>query len=285
MSGRLDTPASRPRKPLRPDEEWARGVISRTLSLAVDQHDDGSRDGMHDLWIRYTHAPSAAVEVTAAADEDSIKLQKLVTPRAPLIVDVLKSNWLVYLDPAVDGGKWRINALPRFASELERAGQRRVDVEADDVDGPWETRAHELGIAHASQIGNASPGTIYVMVDTRPGRSAGYVGDTGDPIAAWVGPFLRSERPDVLAKLADSQARERHAFVLMPGIGFTPAPFAVSELFFRASLPLPLTPPQLPEELTHVWVVPMRDGSAGCYWDPALGWSLVRTPSGSREPS
>ena len=65
----------------------------------------------------------------------------------------------------------------------------------------------------------------------------------------------------------------------MPGIGFTTAPFAVTELLIRAYLPLPLAEPKLPEEVTHVSVVPMRDGSVGCYWDPALGWSPVRTPS------
>jgi hypothetical protein len=265
-------------KPLRPEEEWARGIIGRTLAVAVEQHDDNSENRMHDLWIRYTHAPPAAVEVTTAADRHSIKLQKLVTPRTPLIVDLLNSNWLVYLDPAVDGGNWRIDALPRFVAELEGAGQRRLDVEPDDVVGTWETRARDLGIAHVSQIGIASPGTIHVLVDQVPGRSAGFVGDTGDPIAAWVGEFLRDERPDVLVKLADSQAPERHAFVLVPGIGFTTAPFAVTELLLRADLPLPLVEPQLPDEVTHVWIVPMRDERSGCYWRPDGGWLMVLTP-------
>ena len=65
-------------KALKPEEEWARDVISLTLSLPVEQHDDNSSNRMHDLWIRHGDGPPAAVEVTAAADEESIKLWKLV---------------------------------------------------------------------------------------------------------------------------------------------------------------------------------------------------------------
>jgi hypothetical protein len=60
-------------KPLRPEEEWARDIISQTLSVPVEQHDDNSRDGMHDLWIVYPDRPPAAVEVTAAADPEAIE--------------------------------------------------------------------------------------------------------------------------------------------------------------------------------------------------------------------
>ena len=107
-------------------------------------------------------------------------------------------------------------------------------------------------------------------------RSAGFVSPTGDPIAAWVGPFLRDERPDVEAKLGRSGAHERHAFVLIPG--FTTAPFAVSELLMRREAALPLLSPQLPREVTHVWVVGMWYGAAGCMWSPESGWASIRTP-------
>jgi hypothetical protein len=63
---------------------------------------------------------------------------------------------------------------------------------------------------------------------------------------------------------------------------FTTAPFAVSELLMTGWVRLPLTPPQLPVEVTHVWVVPMAYDVAGFYWAPDAGWSAVRTPSAPR---
>jgi hypothetical protein len=164
-------------------------------------------------------------------------------------------------------------------TELEKAGEGRVDVEPEDLVGDWETRAHDLGIAHASRIGPALPGTIHVHIDPLLERSAGFVGETGDPIAAWVGTFLKDERPDVLVKLQQSNAPERHAFVLVPPIGFTTALFAVSEVLMRrGDAPLPVAKPQLPAEVTNVWVVGMWREGAGCYWGPDTGWARVATP-------
>jgi hypothetical protein len=61
-------------KPLRVEEEWARAIISRALSVPVEQNDDGSRNAMHDLRIMYANRPPAAVEVTLAADAEAIEL-------------------------------------------------------------------------------------------------------------------------------------------------------------------------------------------------------------------
>lgn len=266
-----------PVKALRPEEAWARGVISHTLSVSVEQHDDNSEDRMHDLWIRYGRKSPAAVEITAAADPESIKLWKLVNRGGRLVVEGLNGGWFVWLVPSSVGAKRRFEELPSFLAELEGAGERQVDVELEGATvGGWEARARDLGIAHASQNATDFPGSVYVSIHPLLERSAGFVGLTGDPIAAWVGTFLQNERPKVLVKLAGSHARERHAFVLVPG--FTTAPFAVSELLMRPHPPLPLSEPQLPTEVTHVWVVGMWNDGAGCYWDPDTGWSPVLTP-------
>ena len=54
--------------------------MAEALGVEVVQHDDGSRDGMHDLDILRADRRDAA-EVTAAADAESIQLWKLVTDR------------------------------------------------------------------------------------------------------------------------------------------------------------------------------------------------------------
>jgi hypothetical protein len=86
-------------KALRPEEEWARDIISRTLSLPVEQHDDGSKDGMHDLWIVDGDTSEAAAEVIAAADSESIKLWKLANSGGRWLVEGLAGGWLVSLVP------------------------------------------------------------------------------------------------------------------------------------------------------------------------------------------
>jgi hypothetical protein len=270
-------------KALRPEEEWAREIISRTLSVPVEQHDDGSRDGMHDLWIARHDGPPAAVEVTAAADQESMKLWKLVNSGEPLIVPGLHGGWFVSLEPISTRAKWRAKQIPAFLGELEDAGEREVDVEeASLVVGGSAARARELGIASASQSGATdTPGSVYFTVDGPLERRGGFVPMTGDPIAAWVGDFLREERPDVVRKLGRSQATERHAFILVPG--FTTAPFSVSVLLAQQRIALPVAAPQLPVEVTHVWVVGMWYGVEGCFWAPDSGWSSVRTLPTSSE--
>jgi hypothetical protein len=265
----------RPVKGLRPEEEWARLVVSQALSVPVEQHDDNSRDGMHDLWIVYPNGLPGAMEVTLAADSESIELYGLMFGGRRQIFAGLAGGWSVVLDPSARAKKLS-PALQPFLAELEEAGQRRVDVEPGGVSvGTWEQRARDLGIANLFQGGTHYPGSVYVSIDPR--HSAGMVAPTGDAIAAWIGDYLRAERPDVLLKLERSGVQERHAFVLVPG--FTTAPFAVTELLMNEHARLPLVPPQLPTEVTHVWIVGSFYDVEGFYWAPAIGWSPVRTPA------
>jgi len=232
---------------------------------------------MHDLWIVQRESPRAAVEITAAADPESIKLTKVVNSGGRLIVEGLEGGWLVSLEPFSARAKWRAKQIPRYLAELEAAGVREVNVEAGAViTGRWAPRARDLGITHVFQSDTDFPGSVYFSPDLLLERSGGFVPLNGDPIAAWVGNFLRDERPDVVNKLGRSNAAERHAFVLVPG--FTTAPFAVSVLLTTQHIALPVIDPQLPTEVTHVWVVGMWHDVDGCYWDPAIGWSRVRTP-------
>jgi hypothetical protein len=54
-------------------------VISQTLAVPVEQHDDGSEPRMYDLRIVYPERPAGVVEVTAAADRETTEFWNLVT--------------------------------------------------------------------------------------------------------------------------------------------------------------------------------------------------------------
>jgi hypothetical protein len=88
-------------KRLRGEEEWARSIMSEVLGVAVSQHDDGSRPGMHDLDLLHPDRPHGAAEVTAAADGECLALWRLMNGNDERwIVPELDGGWLVSLDPA-----------------------------------------------------------------------------------------------------------------------------------------------------------------------------------------
>lgn len=97
---------------LRAEEKVAAATITRTLGLQVKQYDDGTQPGMHDLNIITAEDSPAAVEVTAAADPDSLQLWKLVNGRGERwIVPDLHGGWMVHLKPTARA-KLLLNELP-----------------------------------------------------------------------------------------------------------------------------------------------------------------------------
>jgi hypothetical protein len=80
------------------------------------------------------------------------------------------------------------------------------------------TVADELGIVSANQSDTDFPGSIYVMPELPLDRVAAFVGDTADPVAEWVGGFLREPaQQDVIRKLEESVRRLRVSRLLLVG--------------------------------------------------------------------
>jgi hypothetical protein len=106
-------------------------------------------------------------------------------------------------------------------------------------------------------------------------KTTGYAAETGDNLARWVGTWLREPvRSDNLTKLGRSGAGERHMFILLPSMA--EVEFGVTELFMRSDAPLPAAPPDLPAEVTHVWVASVW-GYPGMRWSPEAGWESFAT--------
>jgi hypothetical protein len=254
-------------KPLRPEEEWARQVIEATLDVSVVQHDDNGGAAMYDLRILRLDRP-AAVEVTAAADSASIELWRIINGGDERWqVDGLAGGWAVSLLPTARG-KVVLRCLPSFLLELEVAGvpQLRGRPGASGLSG----RAAELGVVSASQYGTDFPGSIYPTIELSHDRSYGVVAGDGDSLPQWIEEYL-TRHPDVLDKLRRAGTQERHVFIIVPG--FSTAPFGVTDLLMRHEPPMPTTPPRLPPEITHLWVVSTWTIGRGVRWAPQLGWS------------
>jgi hypothetical protein len=86
----------------------------------------------------------------------------------------------------------------------------------------------------------------------------------------WIRNFLRApETADVRAKLANSGAEERHAFVAASHS----SPWAVYHLLNREmSGDLPTEPPDLPAEVTHLWLLAVPPTGRCLTWWPDRGW-------------
>ena len=259
-------------KALRPEEEWARQMMSHALGLPVVQHDDGSLEGMHDLDVLYD-GETAAVEVTSAADGESIALWNLMNGRNERwVVDELQGGWMVSLEPSARAKRLKTE-LPRLLRELEICGLTELRPWRGSARGHLAEVARELGVASAGQRATDFPGSIYITIQLPTERAGGFVADTGDALPTWVAEFLRApKRRDVLDKLARSGRSERHAFVLLPG--FAEAPFGVTDLLMLDSAPLPLADPQLPDDVTHVWLVSGWASGRGFRWCRTSGWGF-----------
>jgi hypothetical protein len=267
---------------LRPEEEWARSIISRVLATPVEQNDDGTEPGMYDLRILYPDRPAGAVEVTAAADRESIELWRLMNEsNERWQVERLVGGWSVHVLPTARAKRLR-SELPSLLLSLEQAGRRELRIDLAAHGGRLlERSARRLGVVHAFQSGTDFPGSIYVNLELPPEQTGGWVADTGDALAEWLGDFLTEPRQeDVRQKLARSRAAERHAFVLIPG--FSTAAFAVIDLLIREGAPLPNIDPRLPPEITDVWAVSSWSSGVGFHCSSETGWLIFDKGAGLR---
>jgi len=262
---------------LRGEEKVAAATIVKTLSLTVEQHDDGSQPGMHDLSIVTADGSLAAVEVTAAADPDSIQLWKLVNRRderdVRWTVPELQGGWMLHLEPTARANRL-LKELPALLGELEDQEVTEIPPQRKRQEAPEsvEGRARALGIVSGNQSGTDFPGSIYLTIEQPRERTGGVVDSTGSAVPGWVRSFLLApQQSDVLGKLARSGASERHAFILVPG--FTTAPFGVVDMLWRGQDDLvPATSPDLPEQVTHVWLMAFWTIGSGLRWSPDGGW-------------
>ena len=262
---------------LRGEEEWARTCIGEALGAEVESHDDGSEPKMFDLRIRYPDGRQGAVEVTAAADTQSIELWNLVNGGGRWIEPGIEGGWSVVLLPRARAKRLK-SELPAFLSRMEREGIKNIRVN-EWHPGPYDFEASRLGITYLFQGGTDYPGSIYPTIELPGEKAGGMVPTEGEPLPKWISAWVAApEQRHNLEKLSAAEG-ERHLFIILPG--FADAPFEVTDLLTRDGAPLPTEPPNLPEVVTHIWCVSTWNSGAGIRWSPERGWEhFSRTGSG-----
>lgn len=256
---------------LRDEELWVSSCITHVLSnVEVRQHDDQSHDSMYDLDLIYPDGSKAAVEVTSAVDGESVALWKLMNGDGRWQEPSLIGGWSVSLVPSARA-KVIKSRLPILLADFERRGLTRFEPSTFPAD-PRDALARSLGVASAWQGPTDYPGSVYLTIELPSERSGGMVADTGDALATWLSEWTHeSHQNDNRRKLASSSATERHLFILVSG--FTTAPFSVTDLLMRDHAPLPTIDPDLPDEITDVWVMSTWNSGDGFRWSSPRGWS------------
>ncbi|MEV5266009.1 hypothetical protein [Streptomyces werraensis] len=258
---------------IREDEQWVRRCLQAALpGVEVRPHDDGSQPNMHDFDLVRGGHRYAAMEVTAAADAESISLWKSMTRGGRWIEAGLAGGWIVELLPTARMKTVRTR-LPPLLAQMERLSFRTLRDAQKDARSQLASQADRMGVVSAFQSpATEFPGSIYCLIKQPPEKAGGWEAPTGDAFAHWVSGWIgEPKQADNLAKLQRSGADERHLFVILPG--HTVAPFAAFDLLMRPAAPLPVTDPVLPREVTHLWAMSTWHAGDGFAWSPGAGWS------------
>lgn len=257
---------------LRRDEAWAAACLEAALpGVGVRQYDDNSREAMHDLDIVRGETLVGACEVTSAADGRLIGLWNEVNgPKGRHIESGLQGGWTLSLKPACRRKKLMAGIRP-FLEDLESRQITQAGWYAEHPD--VEVTMDALGIDHVFQSPRTSyPGSVYFMIDLPSEMSGGAVPETGDPLCEWLEGWVADpSRARKVDKLLKSAAPEKHLFVILPS--FSEAPFVAFDPLMRNDGPLPTKPLELPDGLTHLWVMSMWSDGDLFAWEPANGWA------------
>jgi hypothetical protein len=138
-----------------------------------------------------------------------------------------------------------------------------------------------LGIAGLDQDGTKQPGSVYLTIELSPDQSGGAVPNHGESLSEWISAFLgQAAQQDISTKLGRAGTDQRHVFVFVPFL--TLAGWPVPCLLMSDPVLLPVRKPQLPAEITHVWIASMWNTETGVRWTPDVGWEHFSKQVGRR---
>jgi hypothetical protein len=255
-------------------EQWARRILEKELKRDVTMNDDGSAPGMYDLRIGLAGAPEMAIECVGAVDQIWTETWNVGPAEGPLQLSIT-GDWRIVIarESKVKKIRQRVEGLLR---ELEDRGVHnvRVDHLLKRYDGELFNELESLGITRAYCFRLPGTGEVHLGMS----RIAGAVDAQGGTVQEWIGGFLLSpQRKDVLDKLDNSGAAERHVFVL---VDFGGAPWSVLSYLSRNIEHPPVAEPNLPSPVTGVWIASLF-GTQGIRWD-GTEWRLFQAREESR---
>lgn len=230
-------------------ELWAKDIIEKQLGVEVTYHDDNSMPSMVDLIVQNNGRTEYAIECVGAVDPVATETWNVGPATGPFQVDS-SGDWLVSIRDTADIRllKRKIDGVIRDCESIGLTKYMEVDWQLESYSESLFNALNDLGITSLQMYRESGEGRLHLSMDG-PG---GPVGHNADALVEWVGDFLqRKDKEDVIKKLQNSCALERHAFIV---IALGGAPWA-AESYFSGRMPLPGKEPKLPDSVTGIWVV------------------------------
>ncbi len=264
--------ARRAASPIGDFEAVAARVVARLTGALVFLDDDGSQDRMPDIRIEYWDCGPSYGEVWTDTDPQYAAMHsRLMKPENRLPLELtepgLSRVWWVAVSGTTNVDRLE-KEIGKILKQLERSGMTFEDArELARYDEPRVTELLRHGVVRVSSRprGAGEPGTIRLS----PGGISGSATTAWAPVADWLSRTLFSERlDDVRSKLAATGSPERHLFL---GVTFS----SPGDVFFALSdskQSLPDEPPDLPREITHLWLMRAESPGRCIAWFPDRGW-------------
>lgn len=230
-------------------EDRAKKIIANELGEKVEVHDDGSESGMYDLRIGPKSAPKYAIECVGAVDPVATETWNIGPAKGPIKVNS-SGDWIVSIDKSTSIKSLKLdisNVIGRCES-LGLTEYTPVDWQLMRFNAELFNALDDLGITSFHMYREVGNSNAHLTMD----GGGGPINQSGDDLVDWVSEFLSSDdKTDVVKKLRDSNAKEKHAFI---PIALGGAPWNV-ESYFLGDMAVPNSSPALPEPITGVWVV------------------------------
>lgn len=254
----------------RPEERAAAALLETILGARLEARDvPGAPPSTHDYMVVRPGQPPAALEISTLADELRLGLTAAIAKHGLVLdTDELASSWWVELREDAQHEPYRKvpERLVKALARLEAAGIARFDVR---LGSPPEGLADiaDLPIDYAAVSDDAGPGRVVVLQHSR--SSTPWSGHASFAVEiALAGDRLKGERD----KLRRSGTQERHLLLW------------VDTTLFDAYVGLcldspPEEGPQLPPEITDLWVVARCPTGTVVWHTFGEGWESRTVPS------
>lgn len=260
---------------LRREEEWAQRVITLALGCRVEQHDDNSAPSMFDLRVGPADAPSRAIEVVGAIDEERTKTWNTGIAEGSIELAGVTGDWTITIEPGAMFRGLRRD-LPQLLESLQASGLTNLPVDhmARRYHRAFYDRLVDLKVRYVSCYQEVGSGKVTFMLE----GIGGAVDSAGSTVSEWVGRWLRApERSDVLRKLEATTAPARDVFIPVTIDGTEWGVVSYLTGISGRELQLPASEPDLPAPVTSVWLAPTSSfqDALGVWWN-GLKWATMR---------
>jgi hypothetical protein len=263
---------------VREDEEIARRLVEVVLGVPVRQYDTNSGQSVPDLRISYPDGRRGYVEVFGdPAREEWRELSSVVRRRSgessTLALRGCKYDWWVYITLETEVKELAVR-LPDLLRQLDQAGElfeQRIDPTLRKRNLASPVGAVVIRELRVERIVAGPPAQGEAAVHLVLPNVSGPADVDSGRLIDWSAQLLRSPATeDVRRKLAETDAEERHAFVIA---GWGSEWAVLHALSPEAGTVLPDRAPELPPEVTHLWLLGKAPADRLITWSPACGWA------------